>query len=394
MGVILLPRTIVPRLLVFTGILLLLSVGAAFYLVRALEGRIRSQVDLTARLYSALLTLPGNQEIPASLIDDVLSRLDFPIVITDPAGKPQAWRNIPGLPDEPVAVPFDSLPPGDQKKVLSIVETAHQAGLEVPLSYEGFELGRLFFTPPPLLRLARTLPWILLVVGLLSLVGMIWSAHTLSEAYARELWALFAKGLAHQMGTPLSSLFGWVEHLKASPEELPDILNDMEQDLEDLRDISLRFSRIGQPPTFQIFDLSEALQRWGYRWKRRWLREVDLVLDLHPARVRGDEILLRWAVENLVKNAMEATQNGGSIRVIVDELPTRHVRLRVVDQGTGVPEDVRRHLFSMRVSTKPRGWGMGLWVVKKIVEEWHGGQVRLVTTRPGHTEFEILLPGT
>ncbi len=387
-----LPRTMVPRLLVFTGVLLLISVGAAFYLVRALEVRVRSQVELTARLYSALLTLPGDQEIPADLIEDILSRLDFPIVITDPSGKPQAWRNIPGLPETPVAVPFDSLGAPEQKRILEVVRRASRANQRVHLAYEGIALGDLYFTPPPLLHLARALPWILLVVGLLSLAGMIASARTLSEAYARELWALFAKGLAHQMGTPLSSLLGWVEHLKTSPEELPEILGEMEQDLEDLRDISLRFSRIGQPPAFTTFDLGEALHRWAARWRRRWLRGVSLQVAAPPMVIRGDEILLRWAVENLVKNAMEASRQGGTIRLALEEVPPRHARLRVVDQGSGIPEEVRRNLFAMRVSTKPRGWGMGLWVVRKIVEDWHGGTVRLVTSRPGHTEFEILLP--
>ena len=388
----LLPRTMVPRLLVFTGVLLFISVGAAFYLVRALEARVRSQVDLTARLYSALLTLPGNQEIPADLIEDILSRLDFPIVITDPSGKPQAWRNVPGIPETPVAVPFDSLEAPEQKRILDVIRSAEQVNQRVRLSYEGIVLGWMYFTPPPLLRLARALPWMLLVVGLLSLAGMIASAHTLSEAYARELWALFAKGLAHQMGTPLSSLLGWVEHLKASPEELPQILAEMEQDLEDLRDISLRFSRIGQPPTFSSFDLGEALHRWAARWKRRWLRGISLSVEAPSLVIRGDEILLRWAVENLVKNAMEASEEGGVVRLVLEEAPSGDVRLRVVDQGSGIPEEVRRNLFAMRISTKPRGWGMGLWVVRKIVEDWHGGRVHLVESRPGYTEFEILLP--
>lgn len=388
----LLPRTIVPRLLVFTGVLLLLSVGAAFFLVRALEVRIRSQVDLAARLYSALLTLPSNQELPADLVDNVLSRLDFPIVIADPGGIPLAWRNIPGIKESPVAVPYDSLSVDEQNRIREVMQQAQAGGRVVHLLYEGYDLGRLFFTPPPLLRLARALPWVLLIAGVLSLAGMIWSAHTLSDAYARELWALFAKGLAHQMGTPLSSLFGWLEHLKSSPEECPPtILEEMEQDLEDLKDISLRFSRIGQPPTFLSFDLAEAVERWASRWKRRWLRGVELVLDLQPAVVRGDEILLRWAVENLVKNAMEASREGDVIRISLETYP-EGVRMRVVDQGVGIPEDVRRNLFAMRVTTKPRGWGMGLWVVRKIVEEWHAGKVRLIASRPGHTEFEILLP--
>jgi len=388
----LLPRTMVPRLLVFTGALLLISVSAAFYLVRALEARVRSQVDLTARLYSALLTLPGDQEIPADLIEDILSRLDFPIVITDPSGKPQAWRNVPGILETPLAVPFDSLVAAEQKRILDVIRSAQQVHQRVRLSYEGIMLGWMYYTPPPLLRVVRALPWILLVVGFLSLAGMITSARTLSEAYARELWALFAKGLAHQMGTPLSSLLGWVEHLKASPEELPQILAEMEQDLEDLRDISLRFSRIGQPPRFSTFDLGEAIHRWVARWKRRWLRGVSLSVEAPSLVIRGDEILLRWAVENLVKNAMEASEEGGIVQLVLQEITPGSVRIRVVDQGSGIPEEVRRNPFTMRISTKPRGWGMGLWVVRKIVEDWHGGKVRLVSSRPGHTEFEILLP--
>ncbi len=379
-----------PRLLVSTGILLGVAVGGTVYLVRGLEQRVRSQVDLTARLFSSLLTLPGGEAFPADLMDEVLSRLDFPIVITTPEGTPQAWRNVPGLPDTPVAVPFDSLSREEQQHVLAVIREALRSGRYVHLSVEGFHLGTLFFTPPPLLRVARMLPYVLVVVGVLSLVGMAWSAHTLSEAYARELWALFAKGLAHQMGTPISSLMGWLEHLRESPQQLEDILDEMEKDLEDLRDISLRFSRIGQPPAFQEIALDRAFREWVHRWQRRWLRDVDVHLDVKPVRVRGDEILLRWAVENLVKNAYEACGRPCRIWITLREERGR-AWIRVVDEGPGIPEKVQRHLFKVRISTKPRGWGMGLWVARKIVEDWHGGKIRLVDTRPGHTEFEIQL---
>lgn len=383
---------IFPRLLVFTGILLGVAVGGTIFLVQSLEKRVRSQVDLTARLFSALLTIPSDQAFPAEWMDEVLSRLDFPIVITTPKGIPQAWRNIPGIEESPTAIPFRSLPEEEQRRIMDIVREAQHSGWWVPLSFEGFNLGILYFTPPPLLRVARLLPFVLLGVGLLSFAGMAWSARTLSDAYVQELWALFAKGLAHQMGTPLSSLMGWLEHLRESPENLEEILEEMEKDLEDLRQISLRFSRIGQPPAFQAIPLDREIPAWLDQWKRRWLREVEIQLSLEPAWVQGDAILLRWVLENLVKNAYEACGRGCTLSIQLYR-DGSWVHLQVIDKGPGIPEDVQKQMFNIHISTKPRGWGMGLWVARKIVEDWHHGKIRLVESQPGHTVFEITIRG-
>jgi signal transduction histidine kinase len=207
-----------------------------------------------------------------------------------------------------------------------------------------------------------------------------------------------ARESAHQLGTPLSSLSGWIE-LLGDRENDPmgaRAVEHMAGDLERLERVAHRFERIGRPPHREELDVASVLDRvTGYFRARVPTLAHSVRIDLAtsgPLVMQGDPVLIEWAVEALVKNAVDALAGrGGHIRVEGDRLPEGDVRIRVIDDGPGVPRDLRRRIFEAGFTTKERGWGIGLALAHRIIAEWHRGSLALLPSDRG-ARFEIILP--
>ena len=212
-----------------------------------------------------------------------------------------------------------------------------------------------------------------------------------------------ARESAHQMATPLSSLAGWVEILRLPDEDreemasLPAVAGEMEADLDRLEKVARRFEWIGRPVQTEAVDVRTML-RVLERYVRVRLpqlgRTVELSVDVAegtPA-VLGNSILLEWALENLVKNALDALAgSGGTICIEAAAPAERQVEIRVIDDGPGVSHAVRSTLFDPGVTTKKGGWGVGLSLARRIVEDVHGGRLKLEPSERG-ARFVMVLP--
>lgn len=224
------------------------------------------------------------------------------------------------------------------------------------------------------------------------------------RAEGEKAWTAMARELAHQLGTPLSSLAGWLEVLRLPHQERPGDLDDIDiatsigEDLERLERISHRFELIGTEPELEslsvrqvVQDLEEYLAARIPRFSRRG---VDLLVDIPSGlpRVKGNEVLLIWALENVVKNALDALAGrGGKITIYAREIGGDWVSLRIRDTGPGVDPEIRDRIFEPGVSSKSGGWGVGLALSRRIVEGVHGGRIELLETVEG-TTFQIRLP--
>ena len=213
-----------------------------------------------------------------------------------------------------------------------------------------------------------------------------------------------ARELAHQLGTPLSSLAGWLEVLRLPQPERPgdldefDIATSIGEDLERLERISHRFELIGREPELEplsvrqvVEDLEAYLQA---RIPRLARKGVDLIVDIPQGlpRVMGNEVLLIWALENVVKNALDALAGrGGKITIYAREVGGGWVSLRIRDTGPGVDPEIRDKIFEPGVSSKSSGWGVGLALSRRIVEGVHKGRIELLESVEG-TTFQIRLP--
>ncbi len=256
-------------------------------------------------------------------------------------------------------------------------------------------------------RVTRELRWIppleVLIVGVFMLVGLL-GLRRLKAAEQRSLWYGMAREAAHQMGTPISSLMGWLQLLKAGSSEaegplsVERIVAEMDRDVERLSKIARRFERIGHEPSLQIMDVQPILEETANYFRARLPREGPGVRiceeygQLRPVRVNKD--LLMWVLENLIRNSLESIQGEGRIVLRAAAEPRSGVvRIQVEDSGCGMTAPVRSRAFRPGFSTKERGWGLGLAMAKRIVEEGHGGRLRIVRTQPGRgTTIEITLP--
>jgi signal transduction histidine kinase len=207
-----------------------------------------------------------------------------------------------------------------------------------------------------------------------------------------------ARESAHQLGTPLSSLTGWVELIGDRDMDGPttSAIAHMRSDLERLERVAHRFERIGRPPRRERVDVGELAERVAAYFRARvpTLKHSVVVAsscERGPLSVEGDPVLLEWAIEALAKNAIDAMAGrGGRLDLSASAMPDGRVRLRVSDDGPGIPRDLRARIFDPGFSTKEGGWGIGLSLARRIVEESHGGRLVLAPSDRGAT-FDVIL---
>lgn len=257
--------------------------------------------------------------------------------------------------------------------------------------------------PPDLWRL-RWVPWLQAAGLLLTVLTGMLVIRSQRRAEGERAWTAMARELAHQLGTPISSLQGWLEVLALPPEERPaaldegDIAAEIAEDLKRLERISRRFELIGQEPKLRSLELNEVvlgLERYLQARLPRMGPGVKLIVDVPEALppVMGNAVLLAWALENVVKNALDALAGrGGKIAIRAEFTDPLWITLRISDNGPGVDPAVRDRLFEPGVSTKTGGWGVGLALSRRIIEGVHRGRIELSAgVRRGAT-FRVRLP--
>ena len=386
-----------------------LFVGYAWY-TRALVEDIRQDTERLATLYARALRVSTAEDAQLLLFEEVIQSFPYPVILTDGNGNPTAFKNLD------LEIPSQTGPWSPAERLALRQEAARMDRIADPypvLDESGAVIQRIHVAEAGTITLLRYLPYIQ-ALGLAA-IAMIafWLIRYNLRAQRGQIWVAMARESAHQLGTPISSLYGWIELLKAertavvtagaegsgSREIDPDsALTAMEQDLDRLTKVANRFELIGRHPQLTSLDLQDVVrdleEYCRVRLPRRG-RSIRLTTDYeHVPRVEANRTLLDWALENLVKNAVDALEaTGGEIRLRVasGSVPGTVV-VEVSDDGPGVPWSLRKRIFETGVSTKPHGWGVGLSLARRIVEENHHGSLELVTAEPGSgTTFQVTL---
>jgi signal transduction histidine kinase len=251
----------------------------------------------------------------------------------------------------------------------------------------------------PLMRGMRVIPLLMVgVLGVLIISGVV-MLRAESNADRERIFAGMAREAAHQLGTPLSSMHGWIELLRERDDPMiAQALPHMENDVERLERVAHRFERIGRPPRLDMVDVVEVARHVVTYFAARvptLAHPIVITMDAPgwDFPVVGDRVLLEWAIESLVKNAIDALAGrGGTINVGIQPVDGGGIRIRVADNGPGVPRELRKKIFSAGFSTKESGWGIGLALTRRIVETGHRGRLQLAPTETGAV-FDIILPG-
>jgi len=381
----------------FLGAVILVT-GLLFYtqsIIEDLREENRETVSLYAQLIVKVVTDPNDTELDF-VFSEIIQKVRFPIIYSDQSGIPVLWRNLPedGKLDSGSVRRF-MIDMDSQNDPIPLVVTVPSQETAVDTS---MILGYLHYGDSILIRQLRRLPYIEIgAAAIFILLGYI-GFQIIRRNEKQHIWFGMSKETAHQLGTPVSSLMGWIERLKDNPQESERVSDQMASDIARLQQISDRFSRMGSLPTFQKVNLRDLLVDTVKYYKTRLPktgRDISLaVQEGDPIFIQGTSLLLSWAFENIVKNAIDSIDKpNGSVFLEVTQ-KGREAIISIKDNGRGIPRRDWKNVFRPGYSTKERGWGLGLSLTKRIIEEFQKGKVLIRTSEVGKgTTFEIRLPG-
>lgn len=399
------------------GGLTVLGVGIASYnlhLTRQIEDQAQLTTRLVADLAGPVLFAESPDPVSQTRLREVIDRLDFPFVFTDRSARPVIWNArqvgvaLPASYEEVLQAPLDDGAPEWVSSLQDRIRDYDAAHDPIPLRVPGSDapVGWMHYGDS---RLSRELLFVPLLEAALVFVFMatvLFAFRLMKRSEQRSIWVGMAKETAHQMGTPLTSLSGWLAVLRdevaMAREDGPDrdqVLAEIEHDVERLGRVSDRFGQIGSRPRRRLARVDELVARICEYFQHRAPhlgKQVNIVTDISECpEIPVSPQLLDWAVENLIKNALDALdKDQGRVVVSCHHDATRHrIEIRVRDNGRGMSKGAQQRVFDPGYSTKARGWGMGLALVRRIVEEYHRGQVDVVRSVEGEgTEFRIRIP--
>lgn len=267
-------------------------------------------------------------------------------------------------------------------KTKAFLEKLKTENIPIIIDLSG-EFQYLYYGNSSLLNKLKYYPIALLLIIVL-FAGVVYNFYRSTKmATQNKLWAGMAKETAHQIGTPLSSLIGWVEILKCENVD-ETTTNEIEKDIERLKTITERFSKIGSEPKLENKDIvEETLQSYGYL-QSRFSKQVEFSFTAPstPIFVSFNPTLHGWTIENLVKNSIDAMKGKGQLVVSIEEVG-EFVKIKISDTGKGIPKKEFKNVFEPGFTTKKRGWGLGLSLTKRIVEEYHKGKIKVLQSEIG-----------
>jgi signal transduction histidine kinase len=377
------------RFLQFYFIIGVLVLGTLLFiysrvLMRQLESETQVRSKIFARYLSQATEAAGSASPELGIIfAEVIQKIDFPVIVTDSDGNPTAWRNLPEKKPDPDYLrrrikKLDSEHP-------PIVVTATRDGLPVRLQEIHYGLSNSA-------RILRIYPFFQsFLLGLFLVLG-VWGIFVYNRRERERIWTALAKETAHQLATPLSSFGAWLEVLKSDRGDKP--IEELAQDLGRMNEILERFSRIGQAPELKTLRIAPVVEHAVAFVRRRASKQVEFETGIKAdPEVRVDEVLISWTLENLLRNSADAIgTQAGRVKVTTGLAGNDWLEILVTDTGEGIDPKTVRDIFKPGVTTKKYGWGVGLTLAKRIVEEYHQGRLFVKESRPKKTVFAVMLP--
>ena len=349
-------------------------------IVRQLRDDSRSLVQFYAQIYSKVTEEDFTDDL-SFIFENIIQKTTFPLIQTDANLNPVTWKGL-------------SIDPHDHSeeallKVSNYIQRMDKEIEPVPIKYEDKILGYLYFGDSKLILQLQWLPYIQIsLVVFFIVLGLVGYAN-IKRSEQRHIWIGMAKETAHQLGTPLSSLMGWLEWLRSGKNiKKEEIYTEIEKDLSRLQVVTKRFSQIGSKPDLVNVNIEEILKEAVMYIRRRTPqlgRQVTITefyQKVPPVAVNAG--LFQWAVENVMKNGLDAIdKKEGRLEVKLGLKENRQlIYIEISDNGKGI-EGSKKKIFKPGFSTKKRGWGLGLTLAKRIIEDYHRGKLFVKDSHPG-----------
>ena len=361
---------------------ILIGVGSLWYtnrLVDDIETTERQKVEIWAEAIRIMNSADFDTDLafPFSVIE---SNTHIPVILTDSAGTVLGHKNL------------DSIKVVDTKYLRRQLDHAREENDPLVIDLGNDEHQYIFYRDSILIRKLIFFPYVQLAVIILFILVSYIAFSISRKAEQNEVWTGLSKETAHQLGTPISSLLGWMELLKQSDLDTS-MVDEMQRDASRLEKITDRFSKIGSKPTLRESDLKGILASSLQYIQNRGPESIEYLLDVPEKGIKArlNETLFEWVVENLCKNAIDAIEGSG--RVILHAVETdNNVIIDVEDSGKGIAKSRFRTVFKPGYTTKKRGWGLGLSLSKRIIESYHHGKIFVLSSDPGDcTVIRIML---
>jgi len=361
-------RTSLRYFLIFGAlVVVILIVGNTYQFFQKVKEEERIKMELWAEAYKTLNSSEIGADLP--LVLEITSKnKTIPLVLTDSEDNIISYNNI----DDEIFKKYS-------KELLERFKNQNN-----PIEIE-FENTRqyLYYGNSPLLTKLTYYPFALLLIIVLFVALIASYFKTNKVSTQNKLWAGMAKETAHQIGTPLSSLLGWVEIMRADNVD-EQTVTEVEKDVKRLQTIADRFSKIGSEPVLEKVDVVELTKESFEYLKSRFSNQIEFSITLpdYPLYLMLNPILHSWTIENLIKNSVDAMKGKGKILVRIED-DVRFIRIKVEDSGKGIPKNEFKKVFEPGFTTKKRGWGLGLSLTKRIVEEYHNGKIKVLESEIG-----------
>ena len=358
------------------------------YLSSELREDNREVVKLYAEIIAATVKDDSNTNINF-IFENIIKKVKFPIIQSDQDKNPQLWTNLPENIDSD----------GDRLQMILSMDKINEP---IPLIFNDkssgpITFGYLHYGDSRLIQKIQIWTYIeLLSIGLFIFFGFIGFSF-IRNSEKQHIWVGMSRETAHQLGTPVSALLGWLDNLKDDSSNIEKIIPELESDIERLQQVSRRFSKMGSMPEMEYFDLSERVEKVLSYLNRRIPtlgKKVELVNDITPdIKIRANGTLISWAIENLIRNSIDCIDDeSGLIRISMSQEEYK-VKIRISDNGCGVPKKDWKNIFRPGFSTKKSGWGLGLSLCQRIINEVHNGEIYILDSNlDSGTVFEINIP--
>ncbi len=388
-----------------TALFLAISVGVVAYflyvsnnLVKDLAAQERERMEIWAdatKQLADISSMPGG-DAQAENIDFLFSIIqrnhNIPVILTDDDGNILDHRNF-DLPEPPDTLDAYHLSAINERYLRSKLADLEGRQNVIHIIISADNLQHLYYDDSKLLRRLSYYPYVHLLVMLAFIAVVYFAVSSTKRAEQNKVWVGLSKETAHQLGTPISSLMAWMEIMRASGAD-PEMVAEMDKDVNRLSTIASRFSKIGSQPQMEDADLNETVFKAASYMATRISSRINLSVELCDGNlpVSLSAPLVEWVMENLIKNAVDAMEGTGSITVATSTDGGK-ARVTVTDTGKGIPRKNQKTVFNPGFTTKKRGWGLGLTLAKRIIEQYHAGRIFVAWSEPGKgTSFEIDLP--
>ena len=379
------------------SILVILSIIFSIGYVNIIINDIKEREKNTIELYASSIEYLANYENDINtdfLIQKIVIRnKSIPVIITDKNDKIIDSKNIK-LKDEYSLLEKEEF----LNKELSLMKGDNES-IKIYLKNENDEIidyQFIYYKNSELLNILSFFPYVQIsVIIILSIIFYLIFSYS-NKAEKNKIWVGLAKETAHQLGTPLSSLIGWLEYIKSKKifKLKPEIISEIEKDIKRFTIITERFSNIGSKPKLEYIDLLKLIHKSIDYLKKRSSSKIIFIVEstVKSAKIKINKELLGWAIENICKNSIDAVGEKGTIKIKVD-LKKNKLLIDIIDNGKGIEKNQFINIFSPGISTKKRGWGLGLSLTKRIIEEYHNGKIFVLKSIKGiETTLRIILP--